>query len=259
MTPAGQAAADGVTGDLAGAIDVVRNAAHVTAFTGAGISVESGIPAFRGSEGLWDRYDAECLEISFFRRRPVEAWRVIREIFYDVFTGALPNDAHRALAAMENAGIVKAVITQNIDNLHAEAGSRTIHEFHGNARFLRCLGCDLRQAVSETDMHILPPCCPCGGVFKPDFVFFGEAIPEAAQSASYREATLADVFLLIGTTGEVYPAALIPREAKAHGARIIEINTEASEYTGRVTDIFLRGKASIVMRAIADGLGLAIE
>jgi NAD-dependent deacetylase len=241
---------------LAEAADVLRRARHVTAFTGAGISVESGIPSFRGAGGLWSKYNPECLDIWFFHRNTEAAWSVIREIFYDFFGKARPNDAHLALAAMERAGKLHAVITQNIDNLHHDAGSGVVYEFHGNSRLLRCLQCNGTVPAAECDLRILPPRCACGGIFKPDFVFFGEGIPEPAQTLSFREAERADVMLLVGTTGEVYPAALIPREAKRRGAIIIEVNPEHSEYTSTVTDIFLQGKAAGILRELAKLLGV---
>jgi NAD-dependent deacetylase len=241
---------------ISAAARVLREAHHVTAFSGAGISVESGIPPFRGEGGLWSTYDPRCLEIGYFLAHAGDAWRVIKEIFYDFFGNARPNDAHRSLALLEREGIVKALITQNIDNLHFEAGSRVVYEFHGNSRLLLCLDCGGRRPAREANLVLLPPHCGCGGIYKPDFVFFGESIPEEASEKSFEQAECADVFLLIGTTGEVMPACLIPEEAKRHGATIIEINTEPSNYTGRITDIFLRGKATEVMRALITELGL---
>lgn len=237
---------------------LLRTARHVTAFTGAGISVESGIPPFRGAEGLWSHYDPQCLDIGYFHTHPAEAWRVIKEIFYDFFGAARPNDAHRALALFEREGIVLATVTQNIDNLHQKAGSHTVYEFHGNSQQLLCLACGARRPAHEISLDTLPPRCACGGLYKPDFVFFGEMIPEEASRLSFHEAELADVFLLVGTTGEVMPACLIPEEAKRHGATIIEINTEHSNYTNRITDIFLRGKASVVLRGLLGEMGMGI-
>ncbi len=236
------------------AVALIRNAGHVIAFTGAGISVESGIPAFRGEEGLWKRYDPRCLEIDYFHSHAGEAWRVIREIFYDFFTGAKPNAAHRALADLEAHGRLRAVITQNIDNLHQEAGSRVVHEFHGNSQVLLCLRCGQRVPARAVDLTQLPPLCSCGGMYKPDFVFFGEMIPEKARAASFLEAERADVLLLVGTTGEVMPANLVPESAKRHGAAVIEINTAPSLHTPRVTDIYLEGKATEVMQALRDAV-----
>ncbi|MDT8323981.1 MAG: NAD-dependent protein deacylase [Bacteroidota bacterium] len=242
--------------DLRRAAALIRNAGRVVAFTGAGISVESGIPPFRGTAGLWEHYDPRSLEIDYFLRHTAEAWQVIREIFYDFFVEATPNAAHRALAELENRGRLRAVITQNIDNLHQEAGSRVVHEFHGNSQVLLCLQCARRVPARTVDLTRLPPQCACGGVYKPDFVFFGEMIPEPARAASFLEAERADVILLIGSTGEVMPANLVPETAKRHGAAVIEVNTAPSLYTGRITDIFLEGKATEVMQALRDAVVL---
>jgi NAD-dependent deacetylase len=232
------------------ATKLIANATHLIAFTGAGISVESGIPPFRGVEGLWNRYDPRSLEIGYFHAHPREAWEVIREIFYDHFGTAEPNDAHRALAVLEQRGMLRAVITQNIDNLHQKAGSSTVIEFHGNSQQLLCLSCGARRPATEADISQLPPHCACGGVLKPDFVFFGEMIPEEASARAFQEAKLADVLLLIGTTGEVMPANMVPDEAKRNGAAIIEVNTEPSLHTHRITDVFLQGNATEVMNAL---------
>jgi NAD-dependent deacetylase len=233
------------------AADRIRGARRVIAFTGAGVSVESGIPSFRGKTGLWSRYDPECLNIDRFLRSPEQTWPVIRDIFYDYFGQARPNDAHRILSEWERDGLIAGIITQNIDNLHFDAGSRVVHEFHGNSRTLVCLRCGARRLAADTDLHAIPPLCPiCGGLLKPDFVFFGEAIPEPARTQAFDEAELADLFLLIGTTGEVGPANLIPRIAKRNGAYIVEINPEPSLYTGSITDIHLAGGAAEIMRKL---------
>jgi len=234
---------------------MILNAHHVTAFTGAGISVESGIPPFRGEGGLWSKYDPIFLEINYFHTHPAESWKLIKEIFYDFFGKASPNEAHRVLAWMEQQGLLKAVITQNIDNLHQEAGSQTVYEFHGNSQKLVCTVCHREYRVQEVNLEQLPPTCPfCGGLLKPDFVFFGEPIPEPANSSSFREAEIADVFLLIGTSGEIMPASMIPQIAKSHGAKIIEVNLTPSNYTHQITDIFLRGKATEVMRKLKEAI-----
>lgn len=240
--------------------ELIKKAKRAVAFTGAGISVESGIPAFRGNDGLWARHDPRFLEIDYFVKHPAKSWEVNKEVFYTFFGKALPNRAHRALAVMEEAGLIKAVITQNIDNLHFLAQSRNVYEFHGNSRNLVCLECEKRFPVEDIGLEKLPPLCrACGGILKPDFVFFGEAIPETARILSFREAEIADVFLLIGTTGQVAPASLIPRLAKRNGAEIIEINIEESEYTDNITDIFLRATAVEGMTRLAEALGLKIE
>jgi NAD-dependent deacetylase len=238
----------------------IKSGRRITAFTGAGISVESGIPPFRGPDGLWNKYDPRVLHIEYFLDHPGTCWRAIREIFYDSLAAARPNAAHFALAALEKAGLLHCVITQNIDNLHHLAGSKSVWEFHGNSRILICMGCSKQYRTTEVDLAEEPPTCRmCGGTLKPDFVFFGEPIPEPAGTQSFLEAQLSDIFLLIGTTGEVMPASLIPRAAKEKGAHIIEINTEDSEYTHQITDIFLKARATVAMTRLAEIFGVALE
>jgi NAD-dependent deacetylase len=174
-------------------------------------------------------------------------------MFYDFFASAKPNKAHHVLAEMEKAGFLKAVITQNIDNLHQEAGSKTVYEFHGNSKKLICLKCFREYPASDFDFKIIPPRCKNDGtILKPEFVFFGEGIPPAAYTASFRNAEICDVCMVIGSTGEVMPAAYVPRTAKSHGAAIIEVNTESSNFTYQVTDIFLQGKAGEVMEKLGE-------
>jgi len=235
------------------AAGIIKKAKHCTAFTGAGISVESGIPPFRGPEGIWSKYDPTVLEIDYFRQNPEVSWEAIRNIFYNHFHKAAPNSAHLALARMEQEGLIKAIITQNIDNLHQEAGSEVVWEYHGNYIRLVCQECgEFTEASPEILGEIPPRCKKDQSVLKPDFIFFGEAIPEKANTAAYHEASVADVFLLVGTTGEVMPANLIPRMAKQNGATIIEINPEPSAYTYEVSDIFLKGRAGEILPELAE-------
>ncbi len=233
------------------AAKIIKKSSHITAFTGAGISVESGVPPFRGKEGLWNKYDPAILDINRFYADPEKIWGYIKEIFYDYFASAKPNIAHEFLADLENKDLIKAVITQNIDDLHQEAGSENVLEFHGNSKKLICIKCGQKYPVNESTFDNLPPKCDkCQGVLKPDFVFFGEAIPNGTRELSYQEAESADLFLIIGTTGEVYPASMIPIYAKDNGAKIIEINTKKSNYTDQITDIFLEDKASIAVKKL---------
>ena len=241
------------------AVKIIKQAKHVTAFSGAGISVESGIPPFRGKDGLWSKYDPRFLEIDYFLQHPAESWALIKEIFYDFFTDTEPNTAHFCLAKMEQCGLLKTVITQNVDNLHRRAGSRNVLEFHGTSRSLSCLDCKKKYAVEGVGLSSLPPRCPeCDGLLKPDFIFFGEAIPEPANTLSFRESETADVFLVIGTSGEIMPASMLPSLAKQNGARIIEINMSASVYTQTLSDVFLQGKATEMMAAICEGLSITL-
>ncbi len=230
--------------------DIIKNSNHLIAFTGAGISVESGIPPFRGQNGIWNKYDPSVLDISHYVDNP-ESILEIRKMFFEIIDKAKPNNAHYALAQLEKKGILKSIITQNIDNLHFNAGNTNVIEFHGNTRDVVCMQCGYRQAVAAINLNVSLLKCPkCGGLMKPDFVFFGEAIPAEAYRKSFVEVQKADVVLVIGTTGLIVPASLIPSQAKEHGAKIIEINIEPSEYTNSITDIFLQGKACDILEQL---------
>jgi NAD-dependent deacetylase len=227
---------------------LIRQSGYTVAFTGAGISVESGIPPFRGEHGLWNKYDPKVLDLGYYLQNQEKCWHSIREIFYDFFAEARPNKAHQVLARMEQAGLLRSVITQNIDNLHQEAGSVRVCEFHGNSKRLKCLKCGRIYPSAEFGFKNIPPRCrDDNGILKPDFIFFGEGIPYEAYSQSFEDAERAEVCLVIGTTGEVAPASYIPRTAKQNGAVIIEINPEESLFTRQVTDIHLKGKAGEIM------------
>ncbi len=237
------------------AVEALRTSNHNFAFTGAGISIESGIPPFRGETGLWSKYDPIVLDLNYFKTNSKESWAVIKEIFYDFFGKAKPNDAHFALAKMENAGLLNSVVTQNIDNLHQEAGSKTVWEFHGNSHTLECTECKTKYKIKDLDFESLPVICPkCKGLVKPDFIFFGEGIPTLAYEKSMEEATNADVVLVIGTTGEIMPASYIPQIAKQNGATIIEINPEPSNFTNSITDIYLKATATEAMNELLSKL-----
>jgi NAD-dependent deacetylase len=241
-------------------VNKISTAKHLVVFTGAGMSVESGIPTFRGEDGIWSRYDPKILDIDYFYSHPEIAWPVIREIFYDFFGKAKPNRGHIVLGQLQKLGILKSIITQNIDNLHQEGGATSVIEFHGNSEQLVCVKCNVRKHVSMVDLDVLPVKCEvCHSVLKPDFVFFGEGIPPLSYQKSFDEARLADVVLIIGSTGEVMPAAMMPYEANKNGAFIIEINPESSNFTSKLTDMFIRGKAAEVLDAVALKMDLIEE
>jgi NAD-dependent deacetylase len=233
------------------AAELIRKAKYAVAFTGAGISVESGIPPFRGENGLWNTTDPIFLEIEFFNKKPFQSWQKIKEIFYDKLGDAEPNIAHDVLAKMEKRSFLETVITQNIDHLHQKAGSKYVYELHGTYKQLVCLECSSEYDMSFADLNFLPPTCYiCKGILKPDMVFFNEPIPHFAKKRSFQEAAKADVLIIIGTNAEVLPAAKIPEVAKENGAKIIEINIKPSHFTKTVTDIFLEMKASEAMKEI---------
>lgn len=239
------------------ASEIIRKAKYAVVFTGAGISVESGIPPFRGDGGVWNSHHPIYLEIDFFKKKPYQSWVKLKEIFYDNLGDAEPNLAHKILAKMEKRSFIESIITQNIDNLHQKAGSKYVYELHGNYKQLICMECSSEYDISFADLNYLPPTCyVCKGILKPNIIFFNEPIPQFAKSRSFAEAKKADVFIIIGTNAEVLPAADLPVTAKEHGAKIIEINIEKTHLTETVSDIFLQGKATEVLNEIGKYLYL---
>lgn len=175
---------------------------------------------------------------------------MIKELFYHFFGNARSNAAHFALAGLEKKGLLNCIITQNIDNLHQQAGSAEVYEFHGNSQKLICLSCKQFFIPVDIDFDNLPPHCECGGLIKPDFIFFGEGIPMDAYQQSVDAAGRAEVVLVIGSTGEVMPAAQMPYLAKQNGALIVEVNPEQSNFSRSITDIHLAGNAGETMEQL---------
>ncbi len=227
--------------------ELLRRCQVAAALTGAGISVESGIPSFRGVHGLWTRYNPmEYAHIQAFLDNPAKVWGMLRELD-ELIRQARPNPAHHALATLEKMSKLKGIITQNVDNLHQAAGSKNVIEFHGNARRFVCLRCRRQIDPATLDFSQTPLYCSCGGLIKPDIVFFGEEIPPAANRAAFDLAEACDLMLVIGTSAAVMPANFLPKAAKNHGAVIVEINLEPTELTRRFTDYFLEGSASQIL------------
>ncbi len=232
---------------IAEAARLVRDAAHVVALTGAGLSVESGIPPFRGPGGLWTKYGEPPMDgYQRFLADPAEAWRKrldpVKEPWLqglsDTLAAAKPNDGHRALAELETDGRLACTITQNIDGLHSDAGSREVLEIHGSHRLLRCLGCTARFDPDEipVDRESLPPLCPsCGGLVKGDTVQFGEPIPQDVLRRCFENVARCDVMIVAGTSATVFPAADFPMEVLRSGGAVIEVNPLPSELTPAAT------------------------
>ena len=237
--------------DYAQIAELISKAKFPIAFTGAGISVESGIPPFRGQGGLWNKYDPGFLTLSTFHRQPEKSWAIIKEIFYDHWGEADPNPAHYALADLEKLGKMKSIITMNIDILHQKAGSTKVIEYHGTIGRMICEKCHKTYPTETVSLDKIPPRCSCGAVLKPDFIFFEEGIPHNAFNESMDLAQQTDLMLVIGTTGEVMPACHVPIIAKQSGATIIEINPSESTYTYSTTDIYIQQKAGIALAEIA--------
>lgn len=210
-------------------VDVIRERRprRVVAFTGAGISAESGIPTFRGQSGLWRSFRAEDLATpDAFSRDPQLVWEWY-EWRRGLIRAARPNAAHEAIARLPGA----VVVTQNVDGLHERAGSRDIIELHGNIFRVRCLADD-SVSVREEAFDALPPRCECGALLRPDVVWFGEMLPPGAYERAFAIIREADLLLVIGTSGVVYPAAGL---VSVHGGLSIEINPQASGVTSACT------------------------
>ena len=231
------------------AAQVVYHSKLTLALTGAGISVESGIPDFRSAGGLWSKYDPdEYATISSFRSAPEKVWEMLREMG-ELVDKAKPNKAHLGLGDLEKLGFLHAIITQNVDNLHQAGGSKNVIEYHGNSSTLTCLSCGKKYRAEEK-RNEYPPLCGCRKILKPDVVFFGESIPQEAVNRSFQLASQAEALLVVGTSATVSPANAIPAIAKENGATIIEINVEKTLLTDYVIDLFLQGRAAEIIEAL---------
>ena len=235
------------------ASDILINSEYTIALTGAGISVDSGIPDFRSAGGLWSRFDpAEYATIAAFRANPGKVWKMVSEMG-ELISQARPNKAHLGMGKLEKLGCLHYIITQNVDNLHQASGSKNVIEYHGNASTLSCLSCG-KKYKTESKRTESPPRCECGEILKPDVVFFGEPIPEEARTLSFQIASQAKVLMVVATSAIVSPANTIPGIAKKNGAKIIEINKEKTHLTDNLTDIFLQGNAGKMISALLDAV-----
>ncbi len=232
---------------------IVARSKYVVAMVGAGMSAESKIPTYRGAGGLWTRIgEPDPRSFQTFAADPKGWWeRTLdrdnnpespdRANFREAIEKAEPNPGHHALVDLERMGILKHIITQNVDNLHRVAGSRNVAEIHGNRTLLRCMDCHLRLPREELEIVEVPPRCPqCGGVIKGDGVMFGEPIPPDVLETCFQQTNLCDCMLVLGTSGTVYPAAGFPIQAQQRGAFLIEVNTEPTPISDAV-DVVLRG------------------
>lgn len=238
-------------------IEKMKSAEWVTAFTGAGISAESGVPTFRGTDGLWAKFKPEELAtMDAFMRNPglVWEWYAHRK---RVIADVVPNPGHTALVALEQMYPNFTVITQNIDNLHRRAGSRTVFELHGNIERNYCMECGAAATNEEVlRANGVPLCAQCGGKIRPDVVWFGEMLPEDQWDKAVRAAESSDVFISVGTSAVVYPAASLPLLACERGAYLIEVNPEPTPLTDRA-DAFLRGQAGTILPALVEAVAEA--
>jgi NAD-dependent deacetylase len=218
----------------------LKHARSVAVLTGAGVSAESGVPTFRGNNGLWKQYRAEDLATpGAFARDPKLVWE-----WYDWRRGliaqAKPNAGHQALVDLENRVPSFTLITQNVDGLHELAGSRNVLEVHGSIWKLRCTSCERERVDRQSPLPEIPPKCECGALLRPGVVWFGEELPPRVWQHAEEAARKADLCLVIGTSAVVYPAAGLAQIAKASGARVVEINIAETALTDRI-DQFLQG------------------
>jgi NAD-dependent deacetylase len=231
------------------AVEILYGSKMTIALTGAGISVESGIPDFRSMGGLWSIYEpSEYATIDAFMANPEKVWNMLRDMD-KLVSKAKPNKAHVGLGRLERMGYLRYIITQNVDNLHQAGGARNVIEYHGNSCTLSCLGCEKKYTMDEKRNERVPR-CECGQILKPDIIFFGEAIPEKALYTSFQLAGSAQALLVIGTSAVVSPANSIPMLAKKSGAKIIEINKERTHLTSRLTDLFIEGEAGTIIHKL---------
>jgi NAD-dependent deacetylase len=255
---------------------------RVACLSGAGISYESGIPTFRGKGGLWERYDPETYAnvqglTQFFQTQSEKVVDFVID-FYSVLLKAKPNPAHEVLAILEKENILKSIITQNIDNLHQEAGSKNVIELHGNAFRIRCMRC-AQQKILEKDKlkemlgllklnknsrikilkvlsRYFPRCAKCGARYRIDIVLFGEMLPRGELNRAYQELNNCHTLLVVGSSLLVYPAASLPLYAKQRGAKLIEINNEPSGLSA-LCDYRIRGEAGKILPEILSLWGYA--
>jgi NAD-dependent deacetylase len=243
-------------GTILGNLEAIRQrieaAERVVVLTGAGVSAESGVPTFRGEDGLWKSFRAEDLATpEGFARDPALVWEWYAYRRRLLLT-RLPNAAHKALAAFEDRRPGFLLVTQNVDGLHAAAGSRKVVELHGNIWRSRCTRCGEEAEDPREDPTPLPPTCACGGLRRPAVVFFGEALPDGAVQRALEATLEAEVALVVGTSSLVYPAAALPRLARDKGAFVVEVNPEETPLTP-MASVSLRARAAETLPSLLGG------
>jgi len=243
------------SGELTRAAELVAAARRGVAFTGAGVSAESGIRTYRGQGGLWRQYDPyKVASIEGFRRDPAVYWGVASQ-GWTMFREARPNPGHVALVELEAAGHLAGVVTQNTDGLHRDAGTRKLIELHGNGRRVRCLDCGATEprpdVQARLDRELPPHCLVCHGIhLKPDVVFFGEPLPSAAMMEAFRMARECDLMLVVGSSLQVYPAADVPEVAADRSVPVVIVNDEPTPLDVAAA-VVVRGRAGEALPEIA--------
>ena len=234
------------------AVSLLKQSQNTVALTGAGVSTESGIPDFRGKDGLWSRFDPyEYGTMGAFLADPEKVWQMLAGLLK--ITDAKPNTGHKGLAALEEKGLLTGIITQNIDGLHQKGGSKNVVEFHGSLDTFSCLSCGENFSLSHIKQCSLPPhCAACDAILKPDIVFYDEHIPDMTFSRSRQLLGSADLLLVAGTSCQTEPAARIPYYIHNKGGKIIEINKEPA--LNHLAAVTLEGNFTTVMEKLIEHL-----
>lgn len=242
-------------------MDLYENAARIlldntpfTVLTGAGISVESGLPPFRGPGGIWEKYDPEVYgHIDTYENDPDKAWVLFNEMLQGAL-GAEPNRAHLSLAELQKIDLAGPIITQNVDGLHGKAGSSDVIDVHGDITRLFCTGCDDEMIVSKDDLPDISRKCKCGSSLRPDIILYGESLPEDKIVRAWELSMSGKPMLIIGTSGVVVPVAQLPFNARASGSKIVLMDLYPSEMMMDISDVVIKEKATVAM----DGLKRAM-
>ena len=234
--------------------DILTNSTNFIAFTGAGLSTESGIPTYRGVGGLWMKYDPnKYANFHYFLKNPSYYWNFFREVRYPVIKQARPNAAHYALVKMEREDKLNHVITQNIDGLHQKAGQLNVIELHGNTREILCMDCSKIFSIEEVykllDQEFPPKCSNCRGILRPNTVLFGESLPQKLLNEAMHLAQNCDLFFVLGSSLVVSPAAQIPKIAKDRGTTLVIINLDKTPLDD-IADLVIHDKVSNVLSKI---------
>ncbi len=236
--------------------ELLRERQPCVVLTGAGISTESGIPDFRSAGGIWERYDPfEVANIDSLRRDPARVWEFYA-LRLDVLAEAEPNDGHRALAELEQAAWIRAIVTQNVDGLHQRAGSREVVEVHGSLSEAECLACGVRVPMADAIASLPLPACPeCGEVLKPGVVMFGELLPVDAIERAQQLAAEAGLLLVVGSSLEVHPVAALPGETLAAGGALAVVNRGGTPWDSRA-ELVLDAGVGETLRAVVAALDI---
>ncbi|RLI65948.1 MAG: NAD-dependent protein deacylase [Candidatus Gerdarchaeota archaeon] len=220
--------------------------------TGSGISRASGIPTFRGEDGLWEKYDfEEVATYDAWVKNPEKLWEFYREGI-DLILNSEPNNAHYAVAKLEEMGFCQSVITQNADGLHQRAGSKNVYEVHGNLTRVVCPNCGMK-APFQYNAENFPPHCSCGSLLRPDVVLFGETLPTDILSKVFSIAKTANLVFVVGTSAEVYPIASLPHLSKRNRARVVVFNIKKTSHA-QIADVFIQGKCEETLPKLVEKL-----